>query len=440
MKTKEFLNHQYYFAFLLGIFVMLVPNSVFGQQNRSINDLFVALEKSTATKADDIKTQQAEAYKSIVKSQFYPTLEGYGRYDYSSIPAGMYPVPPNELTPMMQDQEIAQPFSSNIYRLGGTIAMPVFVKSIFTMAEQAKKIVSSAKEQAYINKLKNQSVLVSSNANLNYVENLKSALEKKKKSLLKTQEFITIKVDNGRAAGSSSLNINTSINEVNTLINNLEIQKIEIIASIQFLTGIVLNQAIPMEQIGVLQSGEIKITKPLQDKIEADALSVRAEKEKLLPSVMAQGNYSYNFSDSYNNDKAINRDLTVASVVIKIPVFNKSQYAQIHKSKLDLEASQNELQKLTDDFTAQAQQLEKTLVLLDNSIQLYQNSIKDKEELNNIAVLSYQLEQMSMEDYLKYEDDLVLEKAKLYNTQAQKWQTLMKLAIIYGIDSKTLVK
>lgn len=440
MKTKEFLSPQYYVAFMLGLSVLLVPNSAFGQQNRTINDLFVALEKSTATKADDIKAQQAEAYKSIVNSQFYPTIEGFGRYDYSSIPAGMYPVPPNELFPMMQDQTIAQPFSSNIYRLGGTIAMPIFVKSIFTMSEQAKKMVASAKEQAYINKLKNQSVLVSSNANLKYVENLTSALEKKKKSLLKTQEFITIKVDNGRAAGSSSLNINSSINEVNTLINNLEIQKLEIIASIQSLTGIVLDQAVPMEQIGVLQAGEIKITKPLQDKIEADALSVRAEKEKLLPSVMAQGNYAYNFSNAYNNDKAINGDLTVASVVIKIPVFNKSQYAQIHKSKLDLEASQNELQKLTDDFTAQAQQLEKTLALLDNSIQLYQNSIKDKEELQNIAVLSYQLEQMSMEDYLKYEDDLVLEKAKLYNTQAQKWQALMKLAIIYGIDSKTLVK
>lgn len=440
MKTKKILSHRYYVGFLLGLFMILVPNTVFGQQNRSINDLFVALEKSTATKADDIKTQQAEAYKSFVNSQFYPTLEGFGRYDYSSIPAGMYPVPPNELFPMMQDQTIAQPFSSNIYRLGGTIAMPIFVKSIFTMSEQAKKIVGAAKEQAYINKLKNQSVLVSSNANLKYIENLTSALEKKKASLLKTQEFIKIKVNNGRAAGSTSLNINTSINEVNSLINNLEIQKLEIIASIQSLTGIVLNHSVPMEQIGVLQAGGIKITKPLQDKIEADALYVRAEKEKLLPSVMAQGNYAYSFSNAYNNDKAISGDLTVASVVIKIPVFNKSQYAQIHKSKLDLEASQNEFQKLTDDFSAQALQLEKTLALLGNSIQLYQNSIKDKEELNNIAVLSYQLEQMSMEDYLKYEDDLVLEKAKLYNTQAQKWQVLMKLAIIYGIDSKTLVK
>lgn len=440
MKITAFLRYQYYVGFLIGLFVLLVPNSIFGQQNTTINDLFVALEKSTATKADDIKTQQAEAYKSIVNSQFYPTLEGFGRYDYSSIPAGMYPVPPNELFPLIQDQTIPQPFSSNIYRLGGTIAMPIFVKSIFTMSEQAKKMVASANEQAYINKLKNQSVLVSSNANLNYVENLTSALKKKKESLLKTQEFITIKVDNGRAAGSASLNINTSINEVNSLINNLEIQKAEIIASIQSLTGIVLNEAIPMEQIGVIQAGEIKITKPLQDKIEADALTARAEKEKLLPSVMAQGNYSYNFSKAYNNDKAINGDLTIASVVVKIPVFNKSQYAQIHKSKLDLEASQNELQKLTDDFTAQAQQLEKTLALLDNSIQLYENSIKDKEELNNIAVLSYQLEQMSMEDYLKYEDDLVMEKAKLYNTQAQKWQALMKLAIIYGIDPKTLVK
>ena len=440
MKTKILMLNKYNKVYLFIFSMLLLTNNVVGQQKSTINDLFLALEKSTTTKADALKTAQAETYKSSINSQFYPIVEGFGRYDYSSIPAGMYPVPPNDLLPLIQNQSIAQPFSSNIYRLGGTIAMPLFVKSIFTMSEQAKKIVASAKEQEYVNTLKNQSILVSSNANLNYIENLKMALEKKKTSLLKTQEFINIKVNNGRAAGSTALNINTSINEVSTLLNDLEIQKSDIVASIQSLTGIVLNQAVPMEQIGMIQSGEIKITKPLQEKISADSLVIRAEKEKLLPSIFAQGNYSYNFAKAYNNNASINGDLTVASLVVKVPIFNKSQYVQIHKTKLDLEVSQNELQKLNDDFAAQAQQLKQNLIVLDNSIDLYQNNIKDKEELQKIAVLSYQLDQMSMEDYLKYEDDLVLEKAKLYKTQSQKWQTLMKLAVIYSINIKTLVQ
>jgi hypothetical protein len=47
---------------------------------------------------------------------------------------------------------------------------------------------------------------------------------------------------------------------------------------------------------------------------------------------------------------------------------------------------------------------------------------------------------MTIDDYLKYEDDVVLEKTKLYKTQSQAWQTLMKLAVIYGNDIQNLVK
>ena len=78
---------------------------------------------------------------------------------------------------------------------------------------------------------------------------------------------------------------------------------------------------------------------------------------------------------------------------------------------------------------------------LDNSsFQTNLQSIQSQLSAQKIAVLSYQLDQMSMEDYLKYEDDLVLAKATLYKTQSQKWQTLMKLAVIYSINIKTLVQ
>jgi outer membrane protein TolC len=123
-----------------------------------------------------------------------------------------------------------------------------------------------------------------------------------------------------------------------------------------------------------------------------------------------------------------------------VPIFSKNQYAQINRSKLDVEASQNELDRMTIEFAVQAKQLENTLHLLENSTQLYTNSIKDKEELLAIATASYSLDQMTIDDYLKYEDDVVLEKTKLYKTQSQAWQTLMKLAVIYGNDIQNLVK
>ena len=92
------------------------------------------------------------------------------------------------------------------------------------------------------------------------------------------------------------------------------------------------------------------------------------------------------------------------------------------------------------DFAAQAQQLENSLTLLDASIKLYESSVKDKEELLRIAKVAYGTDRMTIEDYLKYEDDLLLEKSKLYKVQAQKWQTLMKLAVIYGNKIEEIVK
>jgi outer membrane protein TolC len=112
----------------------------------------------------------------MANSQLYPTVDLTGRYDYSSIPSSMYPLPPNELLPMVQDQKIAQPFSKNIYRAGVGISMPLFVKSIFTIASQAQMMQYAAKDQQYINLLKNEAIIVSANANLIYLQQLDSSL------------------------------------------------------------------------------------------------------------------------------------------------------------------------------------------------------------------------------------------------------------------------
>ena len=62
------------------------------------------------------------------------------------------------------------------------------------------------------------------------------------------------------------------------------------------------------------------------------------------------------------------------------------------------------------ELSSQALQLQSSLSLLDNSIQLYGNSVKEKEQLLDIAKVSYQSDQITMEDYLKYEDDVIPRK------------------------------
>ena len=420
--------------------LLFFPVLLHAQKVPVIAVLFDSLKTHPATISDDILIKQANAGKTMAYSKLYPNIDFFGRYDYASVATGMVPVPPDELMIMVKDPTVAQPFSENIYRLGATISMPVFVASIFSTAAKAQMMAHSAEDQKTINLLKNEAVIVSANANLLYLQALNQALEQKKNSLLKTKEFVVIKVNNGRAPESALLNISNGIHQIDILKNDLALQREEVAALIKSLTGITLTEPIPMEQIGTFKDGGIKALDPLREKVDADRLGLRAEKNKLLPSLMLLGSYMNNFANSYNNNQFITNDYANIGIMLKVPILAMDQYAQIKKSRLDYDASKNELDKLSLDFAAQAEQLQKSLLLIESSIGLYGNSIQEKEQLLAIAKVSYQSDQLSMEDYLKYEDDVVLEQSKLFKAQAQKWQTLVKLNVIYGNNIEEVVK
>jgi outer membrane protein TolC len=405
-----------------------------------IGELFDSLKTHPVTVSDEIRIEQAMAGTTMAYSKLYPNIDLFGRYDYASTATAMLPLPLNDLFAYKADPSRPQPFSENIYRLGATISMPIFVASIFPMAAKAKMMVHSAEDMKNINLLRNEAVIVGANANLLYMQALEQALEKKRNSLLKTKEFVVIKTNNGRAPESALLNISNGISQIDILKNDLDLQREEVIAVIKTLTGVTLTSPVKMEQIGTYKDGEIKSLDPLREKLEADRLGLKAEKEKLLPALVLQGSYSNNSAISYNNDQHVNNDYTSFGVILKVSLFAKDQYAQIKKSRIDVEASKNDLDKMSLELIAQAKQQKNSLLLLESSIQLYSKSIKEKEQLLDIAKISYQSDQMSMEDYLKYEDDVVLEQSKLFKAQAQKWQTLMKLNVIFGNKIEEVVK
>jgi outer membrane protein TolC len=245
-------------------------------------------------------------------------------------------------------------------------------------------------------------------------------------------DLTEMQVKNGRIPKTALLKIKSALNEIGIIQNNIRQQRESALAAIRSLTGITLNAPVNMKQTGTYQNGELKVLDPLKKKIEADRLAWRAEKEKLVPSLFLTGNYNHSFAKAYNNDKNIDEGYGVLGLTLNIPIFTKSQYARIKQSRLNFESSQNDLEKMRLELSSQASELESNLPLLNNSIELYKQSIRDKKDLLKIARTSYLSQRMTVEDYLKYENDVVLEESNLYKTRAQKWQTLMQLAVIYG--------
>jgi outer membrane protein TolC len=422
------------------IFIIFFPVIIHAQDTLTIKVLFDSLKTHPQTVADELIKEKAQAGKRIATGNLYPDISAFGSYYYANTPTGMLPVAPNDLLEMVKDQTIPQPFSKNIFRVGASISMPLFMKSIYTLASKANMMYSSAEDKAYINLLKNEATLVSLNSNIQYLTELKDALKKKKESLLKTKEIVTIKANNNRAPRAALLKINNGINEVDLMINNIAVKKNQAKAIIKTLTGITLETPVNMVQLRSYTDGYIKALDPMRKKIEADKLGVRAEKEKLWPALLLHGNYNHSMAVAYNNNMSVYADYATVGLALKIPILNMKQYAVIKKSNIEVKESENQLKKLELEMTSQAEELKNNLNIIENQISLYKNSLKDKEELLKIAKVSYENDRMTIEDYLKYEDDVVMEKSKLYKSIAEKWQTLMKLAVIYGNNIESIVK
>jgi len=405
-----------------------------------LETLFDSLKTNPTTIANNIVMQKALAGKKLADGMLYPNIDLFGSYDYSNSPAGMIPIAPNDLLAMVKDPTVAQPFSQNILRAGATISMPIFVKSIYTTAAKAKTMYKSAEQKSYIDLLQNEATIVGLNANLKYMNQLISALEKKNQSLEKTKELIVMRVNNQRAPQNALLKINDALNQVELSKSNIELKKSEAISMIQSLTGLYINKAVNMTQTGTYKDTGLVALNPLRYKIEAEQLGVRAEKEKLWPMLVARGNYNHALASAYNNNGEVNTDYVTVGLVLKVPIFQKPQYEKIKLANLEVMSLENDLAKKELELNTQAKQLQVNLGILENQLKLYKKSIEDKEGLLKIAKISYDNERMTIEDYLKYEDDLVLEQSKFYKAEAEKWQTLMKLSVIYGNNIEEIVK
>jgi outer membrane protein TolC len=195
-----------------------------------------------------------------------------------------------------------------------------------------------------------------------------------------------------------------------------------------------------MEEAQSFIAGNFASLQPLRENIRADRLAIRAQKEKLYPSLFAQGSYVYSQGAAYNNKQNVNEEYGNIGVTLNIPLLEMDQYNSVALSRVEVRSSELQLQKQEDELRAKAKMLEDSLPLLDNSLKLYKRSVEDKQKLLEIAKVNYKNGRLSTEEYLRYEDAVVSAEANLYKTKATKWQTTMQLAVIYANNIEEMIK
>ena len=406
----------------------------------NITALLNTLEKRPEHRLDTLDVEKSKLGQQAVSDKLLPTINLFGGYEISNSPASLLPVPPNDLIEMVKDQRIGQPFSKNIFREGVNFIWPLFVKSIYTLEDKAALLNLAAKEKKKLNLIQREAVIVGSVAQLRYLESLKAALMAKKRSILETRVSTNMKVKEGRAAESTLFVLNSNINTLEIAMNNID-QNINLISSkIETLTGVYLKRSVSLSTKHHVNKSEILALKPLEIKVRASQKGVQAAGEAYIPSIVTKGNYTYSQADAYNNDKSLHESFGTAGIYISMPLFDNSKNTASEQAKVAYLKEQTNLEQTKHSLLVQAKQIEREIKLLRRSVSLARKSVSDQRKLLVIAKVSLANGTITEEEYLRYEDALAEAKAALYKAEAQKWQDIAQLAVIYGNDLRRIVK
>jgi len=208
-----------------------------------MSQLLNGVKHQFQAQSDELAISQAKNAKSMVNAQFWPKIDFVASYTHYSRPYSLRPLAPTE-TPKLLAEHKPLPVSRNITRFQVNLSMPLFVKSLWTLAHKAEIMRLSARLKRRVDILKNQAAVVGANANWVYLENMKRALNQKRSTLLQTLKITKAQVNLGRKPKMAEYKVQEGVNNINIAINNIKIQEANLKSLIKTLTGINVKRVI----------------------------------------------------------------------------------------------------------------------------------------------------------------------------------------------------
>ncbi|WP_201353715.1 TolC family protein [Hydrogenimonas urashimensis] len=418
-------------------------------QAATMTELFDALKKNPVTQMDVKSSEYAELSAQKVKDAFYPRASLFATYEHYNSPTNLRPMSPAESIKVSGHGE-PLPFATTIERLGGRLSMPIFVKELFALADQARSMAQSAKAKERLNLLEHEALLLGSDASWRYLVSLKKALAARKRSIEKMLEDTRIKVTSGRAPGVTLDKMEESINRLDIAVNDIDIKQASLRSRIASLTGLELDEPAPISQKRGVQEGEIFALKPLEYGVEAKAKGIDASYGRLYPRISLSAVWSENYGQNAVNtvppsvsthvSDDVHRSYGNYMVGVTMPLFEKGTYTDIERARVALEKEKLHLAKMRQELLAKTKALKTSLKLYTRSIELAKKSVQKRESLLEYAKVALQAGRLTEEEYLRYEEGLLDAQSKVFEAQMKRWQTMAQLAVIYGNDLKTIVE
>ncbi|WP_457564198.1 TolC family protein [Caminibacter sp.] len=419
----------------LKLFFSLVPVFAFSYQ---IGDLFEAVKKIPDSKIDNLNVKQIKIAKKEVSSKYKPSVTFNASIEHFNTYMSLKPLPPTEATALIK-QNKSLPFGQNIEKIGLVFSMPLFVKSLNDTSKKMKYLIKAKSYAAKINLLKREALLVNALSNLNYLNSLILALKKKKSSISRTLKAIKAGVKNGAVPEFKALKLKDALNQINIAIQNVKIQKANIKKIIYTLTKLDVDK-ISFKAVKNVKNGEFISLKPLKEQIFASKKDIEIAKDSFYPEFLLKATAFRNFTKAYNTKENMAVNIASIGVYLKWDILNFSNSKKIQKAKINYQKSVFEFEKAKKDLISEVKEIDSSLKNVNKALADEINSIGLKEELLKSAKVAFELNEMSVNDYLSYEDDLYKARADLAKLKALKNSLIAKKALIYGINLERIFK
>ena len=404
-----------------------------------ISTLLNALKKIPDTKIDFANVKEMKANKKEVVSAMYPKVTILANAVHYSNPYNLRPMPPTE------SHKIAMKgggywFSQNIQRIGFEASVPLFIKSIYDNKKKIQHLLNAVKYKAKLNLLQRQAMLITYVSSLNYLYDLKKALLQKQKSIQETRNAIAVGVKVGRIPEFKLLRLDDALNQIKIKIKEIDINIQKTKADIYKLTMINIDSPVEFHIVRSINQKEFYALKPLNEQLKASDYSIKAAKDSFWPKVVVKIEGMRNFGRAYDNNKQLALNFASAGIYVSWDIFDKKSNAQIQKAKIQAFKSSLMIQKTLKDLKAAVNQIRENLKEIKSSITLAKESLQLKKELLKSAKKAFELNTMTVDEYLQYEDDVAMAKANLASLEAKKYALFANLAFIYGNNFERIFK
>ncbi len=403
----------------------------------SIGDLLDAAARQPGYEVSVLSVHESDLQKKRATGSLLPKLGLFGRFESYNSPTNLRPMPPTEVNVQAGD---SIPFSREILRYGLSFDAPVYVRELYVLRQKAMLLRKKAETGRQLDLIGRQASVVSLNSALAYLQALEAAIAARHVSLGKTFEDMSLKVKTGRSPESALLKIQKTLNDLDRQRNDLDVKRLDTLRGIQALTGVELAAAADMTLMHPPGGTAYLPVTAAQQNTDAAAKEVERRRAARWPTLAVIGFVSGNDGEAYNTDSHIYRNYNEIALVLKFPLFDRTLSTDESIARVQLEKAKKHLEQTRLDMAALADTLDRKISIVEKSIGLAEKSIADTQTLLSVAQVAVRSGRMTMEDYLRYESDVLAAQAALYQARQQRWQIMAQQAALYGTDLKGVVK